>query len=106
MAYTFDAVWSIALMLNRTLQSGGIRSAATRGMTSLDVDSETLHQLFFDGLAETNFFGASVRNVSGKVRGVGTKYKHLSRGYLPIIGVKFFCTSLLFSYVHVQSTTV
>ncbi|PIK48659.1 hypothetical protein BSL78_14471 [Apostichopus japonicus] len=57
-AYSYDAIWTIGLLLNR---SAGIMQESSspkrlEDFTYTDVD---LYQLFLDGLSTTDFFGAS-----------------------------------------------
>lgn len=60
--YAYDAIWTIGLMLNRTV--GMLKE--TNNIKRLEdftyIDNE-MYQLFFDGLAATDFFGATVNYI-------------------------------------------
>ncbi|KAJ8044389.1 Gamma-aminobutyric acid type B receptor subunit 1 [Holothuria leucospilota] len=64
MAYAFDAMWAIGLMLNNTVTR--LREGATKGPVnkledfSYNDSGRDLSKIFFEELARTNFFGASV----------------------------------------------
>ncbi|XP_071835075.1 gamma-aminobutyric acid type B receptor subunit 1-like [Apostichopus japonicus] len=57
-AYTYDAIWTIGLLLNRSARILQESSSPKRleDFTYTDVD---LYQLFLDGLSTTDFFGAT-----------------------------------------------
>ncbi|XP_071835073.1 uncharacterized protein [Apostichopus japonicus] len=57
-AYTYDAIWTIGLLLNRSAGKLQDKSSPKRleDFTYTDVD---LYQLFLNGLSTTDFFGAS-----------------------------------------------
>ncbi|XP_071835076.1 gamma-aminobutyric acid type B receptor subunit 1-like [Apostichopus japonicus] len=57
-AYTYDAIWTIGLLLNR---SAGIlqESSSPKHLEDFTYTDVDLYQLFLDGLSTTDFFGAS-----------------------------------------------
>lgn len=59
LAYTFDAVWSIGLMLNRTANKLKQRKSLKR-LEDFTYSDDELYKLFFNGMAATDFAGASV----------------------------------------------
>ncbi|XP_071835071.1 gamma-aminobutyric acid type B receptor subunit 1-like isoform X2 [Apostichopus japonicus] len=58
LAYTFDAVWSIGLMLNRTANKLKQRKSLKR-LEDFTYSDDELYKLFFNGMAATDFAGAS-----------------------------------------------
>ncbi|KAJ8044394.1 Gamma-aminobutyric acid type B receptor subunit 1 [Holothuria leucospilota] len=57
-AYQYDAVWAIALMLNRSAAVLSRRNSGSR-LEDFNYSSSDLSQIFFDEMAVTDFFGAS-----------------------------------------------
>ncbi|KAJ8044404.1 hypothetical protein HOLleu_07141 [Holothuria leucospilota] len=62
MAYAYDAVWAIALMLNSsaTILKEGNSKKGIEDFTYTDTD---MYDLFFQEMAATDFSGASVRMI-------------------------------------------
>ncbi|KAJ8044407.1 Gamma-aminobutyric acid type B receptor subunit 2 [Holothuria leucospilota] len=59
MSYSFDAVWSIGLMLNKTVQVLRQRNSSLR-LEDFSYNDPTLTEIFLEEFATTRFFGASV----------------------------------------------
>ncbi|KAJ8044393.1 Gamma-aminobutyric acid type B receptor subunit 1 [Holothuria leucospilota] len=62
MAYAFDAMWAIGLMLNKTSARLEERAFSGSGkkLENFTYNDSDLGKMFFKEMAETNFFGASV----------------------------------------------
>ena len=61
--YSYDALWAVALMLNKTcevLQQRVFANGEKRRIEDFTYDDYEMAQVFFESLQETNFYGMSV----------------------------------------------
>ena len=61
--YSYDAVWAVALMLNKTaeaLEEKTFTYGETRRLENFNYDDREMADIFFDIMQQTNFSGMSV----------------------------------------------
>lgn len=59
MSYSFDAIWAVGLMLNKTANALSLRNTSTK-LEDFSYTDPVLSQLFLEEFAKVKFFGASV----------------------------------------------
>ena len=101
--YSYDALWAVALMLNKTLQVLEQRvfaNGAIRRLEEFTYADYEMAEVFFETLKETDFYGMSVSSYFSCVFIVNFKMKYICKNIM--FYHLYSATRLVTSYTNVR----